>query len=202
MDAKTFEQGDQEVKELNSLTECVIGAAIEVHRQLGPGLLESVYEACLYSELKLLGVEVQRQVALPISYKGVVLEEGMRLDLLVGRSLIVELKAVEALLPIHSAQVITYLKEAQIYSAWRAITWLGRSAALVFLQISRYLLQKPPCIPSRSKRRASTRINPRFLKLSRLSGGLLLNFNVTALRQGIKRLYASNAYKGIPPLTP
>ena len=148
MDAKTFEQGDQEVKELNSLTECVIGAAIEVHRQLGPGLLESVYEACLYSELKLLGVEVQRQVALPISYKGVVLEEGMRLDLLVGRSLIVELKAVEALLPIHSAQVITYLK------------------------------------------------------LSRLSGGLLLNFNVTALRQGIKRLYASNAYKGISPFTP
>ena len=56
------------------------------------------------------------------------------------------------------------LKEARIYSAWRAITWFGRSAALVFLQISRYLLQKPPCIPSRSKRRASTRINPRFLK--------------------------------------
>ena len=86
MTEKIFEQEDQEVKELNRLTAFVIGAAIEVHRQLGPGLLESVYEACLYSELKSLGVQVQRQVTLPITYKGVVLEDGMRLDLLVGKS--------------------------------------------------------------------------------------------------------------------
>ena len=66
--------------------------------------------------------------------------------------------------------VFTGAREARIYSSWRAITWLGRSAALVFLQISRYLLQKPPCIPSRSKRRASTRINPRFPRVSAESG--------------------------------
>jgi len=92
------------------LTREVIGAAIEVHRVLGPGLLESTYERCLEHELKHRGVNVARQVVLPVEYKGMQLDEGYRLDLVVNGSLLLELKSVEALLPIHRAQVITYLK--------------------------------------------------------------------------------------------
>ncbi len=143
--AKEIEQGGQEVRDLSSLTELVIGAAIEVHRQLGPGLLESVYEVCLYAELTSMKIEVQRQVVVPITYKGIVLKDGLRLDLLVDNRLVVEIKAVESLHPVHSAQVITYLK------------------------------------------------------LARLPSGLLLNFNVSALRQGIKRLYATGGTKAISP---
>ncbi len=112
----------------------VIGAAIEVHRALGPGLLESAYEQCLCYELKQRGVVYSRQVALPVSYKGVELECGYRLDIVIENSLVVEIKAIDAIAPIHEAQLLTYL---------------------------------------------------------RLSGhrlGLLINFNVPVLRDGIKRL--------------
>jgi len=96
--------------ELNEISGQVIGAAIEVHRELGPGLLESAYEACLRHELQQRGVRVEQQVPVPVFYKGLHLECGYRLDLLVENQVIVELKAVESLLPIHEAQLLTYLK--------------------------------------------------------------------------------------------
>ena len=94
------------------LTEQVIGAAINVHRALGPGLLESTYEECLCHELDLAGIEFQRQVPLPVLYKAVRLECGYRLDLIVEGRLIVELKTAEKLLPVHKAQLLTYMKLA------------------------------------------------------------------------------------------
>lgn len=96
--------------DINKLTGIVIGAAIEVHKALGPGLLESAYEECLYRELFLRKMPLKRQVPLPIDYKGVKLDCGYRLDIVVAEQLIVELKACEALLPIHEAQLLTYLK--------------------------------------------------------------------------------------------
>ena len=119
--------------DINRLTERVIGAAIEVHRALGPGLLESAYQACLLYELRQLGLAVENEKALPVVYKDVVLECGYRIDLLVENAVIVELKAVDELAGIHQAQILSYLK------------------------------------------------------LSGCSVGLLLNFNVTQLTQGIKR---------------
>ncbi|MBI4951785.1 MAG: GxxExxY protein [Myxococcales bacterium] len=98
--AGRFEDGSDEL----------IAACIEVHRHVGPGLLESVYEQCLAHELALRGLRVERQRVLPVTYKGVVLEHGHRLDLVVEEKIIVEVKAVERLLPVHEAQVITYLK--------------------------------------------------------------------------------------------
>ncbi|MGC2548895.1 MAG: GxxExxY protein [Candidatus Sulfotelmatobacter sp.] len=92
------------------LTEQVIGAAIEVHRELGPGLMESAYEECLCHELHLRGLKFERQMALPVRYKGVNLDCGYRLDLVVEDSLILELKCVEHTLPVHDAQLLTYLK--------------------------------------------------------------------------------------------
>ena len=92
------------------VTEAIIGAAIEVHRQLGPGLLESVYEAALAYELTERGLTVERQKPVPIAYKGLRFDEGFRIDLLVAGEVVVELKCVETLLPIHDAQVISYLK--------------------------------------------------------------------------------------------
>jgi GxxExxY protein len=92
------------------LTEKVIGFAIEVHRQLGPGLLESAYEECLCYELKENGIPFRRQVSLPVVYKGVRLDCGYRLDVLIQDQLILELKTVERLMPIHEAQMLTYLK--------------------------------------------------------------------------------------------
>jgi GxxExxY protein len=92
------------------LTERVIGLAIEVHRELGPGLLESVYEECLCYELSEVGVPVQRQVKVPIVYRGRVLDDGFRADIVVNDELIVEIKAVERVLPVHEAQVLTYLR--------------------------------------------------------------------------------------------
>jgi GxxExxY protein len=88
----------------------IVGAAIEVHRHLGPGLLESAYERCLARELLLRGIPFQRQVPLPVEYRGLQLECGYRLDLVVGNSIVVEVKAVGKVLPIHRAQVLTYLK--------------------------------------------------------------------------------------------
>ncbi len=95
---------------LNKLSGEVIGAAIEVHCELGPGLLESSYEASLQHELKLRGYESVRQLVLPIKYKDLVVAEAYRIDLLVENCLVVELKTVETLLPIHSAQLLTYLR--------------------------------------------------------------------------------------------
>jgi GxxExxY protein len=103
-DAKT-EPGE----DLDAIAHAVIGAAIEVHRRLGPGFLESVYEEALCVELQLQGIPFVRQPTVAVQYKGRLVGEG-RLDLLVAGSLIVELKAVEGLLPIHQAQLLSYLK--------------------------------------------------------------------------------------------
>ena len=95
---------------LNKLSGEVIGAAIEVHNDLGPGLLESPYEASLQHELKLRGFDSVRQLILPIKYKDLVVPEAYRIDRVVENCLVIELKTVEALLPIHSAQLLTYLR--------------------------------------------------------------------------------------------
>ena len=120
--------------ETDFLTQKVIGCAIEVHRQLGPGLLESSYENCLMYELQQIGIEAVSQVELPIDYKEIKIDAGYRLDILIPDKLVIELKAVDKLVPIHSAQLITYLK------------------------------------------------------LSGIKTGLLINFNVTKLVDGIKRI--------------
>ena len=99
-----------EKEELNRITQAIIGAAIEVHKQLGPGLLESAYEACTAFELVERGLQVEQQKSLPLSYKQVRLDCGYRLDLLVEEKVIVEIKAVDKLLPIHEAQLRSYLK--------------------------------------------------------------------------------------------
>ena len=118
---------------LNELSEIVIGAAIEVHKRLGPGLLESAYLACLCRELTLRGVPFEAEVELPVTYKGELVDCGYRIDILVDNRLVVELKSVESLEPIHEAQLLTYLR----LGGWNV--------------------------------------------------GLLINFNVTVLKNGIKR---------------
>lgn len=92
------------------LTQKIIGAAIQVHRELGPGLLESTYEACVLFELAERGLRVERQKAVPIAYRGVRIDCGYRIDLLVEDLIVVELKAVAELLPVHEAQLLSYLK--------------------------------------------------------------------------------------------
>ncbi|MEA1947676.1 MAG: GxxExxY protein [Thermodesulfobacteriota bacterium] len=96
--------------EFDELSNKVIGCAIEVHRNLGPGLLESTYEQCLAHELKIEGMPFKLQYPLPVEYKGIKLDCGYRIDLLVANSLIVELKNIENVLPIHQAQLLTYMK--------------------------------------------------------------------------------------------
>lgn len=96
--------------EMDEVAKQVVNAALAVHRGLGPGLLESVYEICLAHELRKRGLKVERQLELPVAYDGIRLDAGFRLDLVVNDCLIVELKTVDALLPIHHAQVLTYLK--------------------------------------------------------------------------------------------
>ena len=125
---------DTETLRLDALTERVIGFCIEIHRHLGPGLLESAYEECLCYELSVAGLRFERQKALPVAYKGLKLDCGYRIDVLVQGELILELKAVEAILPIHEAQLLTYLK------------------------------------------------------LSGIPVGLLINFHVPVLKQGLKRM--------------
>ncbi|MEZ5345990.1 MAG: GxxExxY protein [Pyrinomonadaceae bacterium] len=98
--------------ELNDISEKIIGCAIQVHRILGPGLLESTYEICLVHELNKIGLKVEKQVALPIVYDGLKLDAGYQLDVLVEQCVIVELKSVERILPIHEAQLLTYLRLA------------------------------------------------------------------------------------------
>ena len=118
----------------NQLTNEIIGSAIEVHRNLGPGLLESTYEECMAYELQERNLNVKRQIEIPVLYKGTQLEQNYRIDLLVNNQVIIELKSVNKLEPIHDAQLLTYLKLA----------------------------------------------NKKY--------GLLLNFNVPIMKQGIKRL--------------
>lgn len=121
------------IQDINILTNKVLGLAFEVHTQLGAGLLESTYESCLFYELKENNINVERQKKLPIIYKGIQLDTDYRIDLLIDNQLIIELKSVETLQSVHSAQLLTYMK------------------------------------------------------LSNLKYGLLLNFNVSHLKQGIKR---------------
>ncbi len=141
---------------LDHLTAAIIGAAMRVHDELGPGLLESAYEACLAHELGTRGLGVERQRSLPVVYRGVSLDCGYRLDLVVDGCVIVEVKALENLLPVHEAQLLSYLR------------------------------------------------------LSGLKVGLLINFHVRSLRQGIRRvvnaypepasaLSASSAFEGAKP---
>lgn len=120
--------------ELDRIAKQVVDAAFSVHTKLGPGLLENVYEICLVHEISKRGLKCERQVLLPIVYDGIKIDAGLRLDLVVEDSLIVELKAVEIVLPVHQAQVLTYLK------------------------------------------------------LSKKRLALLINFNVTLIRDGIKRI--------------
>jgi GxxExxY protein len=120
--------------DINKLTRDVIGAAVEVHKVLGPGLLESAYEECLCHELRLRNIAYERQKELPIEYKGIKLDCGYRLDIVVASKLILELKSCNNLEPIHKAQLLTYLK------------------------------------------------------LTGIKIGLLINFNVPLLKQGIKRI--------------
>ena len=119
---------------INSITRQIIGAAISVHEELGPGLLESAYEACIVHEMTRLGLRVERQMPQPVVYKGIALDCGYRLDLLVEGAVVVELKSVESIERIHCRQLLTYLK------------------------------------------------------LSKTQVGLLINFNVERLREGIKRI--------------
>jgi GxxExxY protein len=123
-----------DILDVNKTTESIIGAAIEVHRHLGPGLLESAYEECLCEELSLRKILFKRQIALPVTYKSKKLDIGYRVDLLVKDEVVVEIKTVESILPIHEAQTLTYMR----LGGWQV--------------------------------------------------GLILNFNVTILKNGIKRL--------------
>jgi GxxExxY protein len=122
--------------ELNRITEQIIGAAIDVHKALGPGLLESAYEECLCRELELRGVKFRRQVPLPVEYKGVRLDCGYRLDLVVAEAVVVELKAVENLEPIHEAQMLTYLK----LGGWKLGLLINFNVSLLKKGIRRFVL--------------------------------------------------------------
>ena len=97
------------------LTEKVIGCAIEVDRILGPGLLESAYQRCMLFELRKQGLAVETEVPMPVNYKGEIMDCGYRVDMLVEKSLILELKAVDAILPIHQAQILTYMKLSGVH---------------------------------------------------------------------------------------
>jgi GxxExxY protein len=96
--------------DLNALTEQIIGAAIEVHRELGPGLLESTYEACLVHELRLRGIVVEVEKEMSVRYKNLLVEKAYKIDILAQNAIVIELKAVEKIHPIHEAQILTYLK--------------------------------------------------------------------------------------------
>lgn len=106
----TTEPAELTEKGLHSLTGTIIGAAIEVHRTLGPGLLESTYEACLIYELRLRKLKVEHQKSMPVFYKDVMLDCGYRVDLVVENEVIIEIKAVSTIAPIHEAQLLSYLK--------------------------------------------------------------------------------------------
>jgi GxxExxY protein len=141
-DAARLEGGMDDRKRLDTLTESIIGSAIEVHRALGPGLLESAYERCLSFDLATRGFTVEHQKPIPLFYKNTRLDCGYRVDLVVANEVIVEVKSVEQLLPIHGAQLLSYLR------------------------------------------------------LSRLQVGLLINFNVSVLKNGLRRIV--NSYPDFP----
>ena len=101
------------MKNVEEIARLAVDCGLRIHRQLGPGLLESVYEAVLELQLRRLGLFVQRQQPVPINYEGVVLQEGFRIDLLIEHSLIIEVKSVEKLLPVHGKQLLTYLRLAE-----------------------------------------------------------------------------------------
>ena len=122
--------------DINEITHAVIGAAIEVHRQLGPGLLESAYLECLSREFVLRGIPFEREKPLPLEYKGVHLECGYRLDLLVAGCVVVEIKSVEALAPVHDAQLLTYLR----LGGWRVGLLINFNVAALKSGIHRRIL--------------------------------------------------------------
>ena len=122
--------------ELNRITSHVIGAAIEVHRQLGPGLLESSYRECLCRELLLRSIPFEREKPLPLKYKGIHLGCGYRVDLLVADSVVIEVKAIEALAPIHEAQLLTYLR----IGGWRLGLLINFNVAVLKSGIRRRVL--------------------------------------------------------------
>jgi len=122
--------------DINEITHAVIGAAIEVHRQLGPRLLESAYLECLSRELVLRGIPFEREKPLPLEYKGVHLECGYRLDLLVARCVVVEVKSVETLAPVHDAQLLTYLR----LGGWRVGLLINFNVAALKSGIHRKIL--------------------------------------------------------------
>jgi GxxExxY protein len=114
MGRREVEQKDQKVRRHEDGSDLVIGALIEVHRELGPGLLESAYEACFCRELQLLDMAFERQRPIGIAYKGLLIDRGYRIDVLVEHRIVVELKVVDQLLPVHAAQVLTYMKLARV----------------------------------------------------------------------------------------
>ena len=122
--------------ESTELTRAVIGAAIEVHRALGPGLLESAYDRCLERELACRGIPCRRQVALPLEYKGVRLDCGYRVDFVFGSELALELKAVSTLEPVHEAQLLTYMK----LGGWRLGLLINFNVAVLKNGIRRRIL--------------------------------------------------------------
>ena len=109
------------------LTDLIIGKAVEVHSSLGPGLLESVYEACLAYELTEVGLSVERQKTLPVRYKNIFLDDGLRMDMVIENRVVIELKCVDKILPVHEAQLYTYLKLS------------GNRVGLLFNFYTRYL---------------------------------------------------------------
>jgi GxxExxY protein len=127
------------IAELNRLTDKIIGAAIEVHRNLGPGLLESAYETCLAYELEQLGLKIERQKPLPLIYKDIRLDQGYRIDLSVEHKVVVELKVVEQLVPAHEAQVLSYLK----FSGCQIGLLLNFNTKLMKDGVRRFIMNQP-----------------------------------------------------------
>lgn len=121
---------------INEITEAIIGAAIEVHRILGPGLLESAYQECLARELTLRQIPFEQEKPLPLEYKGAKLECGYRMDLLVAEMVVVEIKAADELLPIHQAQLLTYMK----LGGWKVGLLINFHAPLLKKGIKRMVL--------------------------------------------------------------
>ncbi|MCC7116891.1 MAG: GxxExxY protein [Anaerolineales bacterium] len=128
--------GAKVVQEINKTTESIIGAAIEVHKHLGPGLLESAYEECLCHELSLRNIPFQRQVPLPVAYKGTKLDCGYRIDLLVNNEVVVELKSVDSILPIHEAQTLTYMR----LGSWKVGLILNFNVPILVKGVKRLVL--------------------------------------------------------------
>ncbi len=124
------------IQGVNQTTESIIGAAIEVHKHLGPGLLESAYEECLCHELALRSIPFQKQVPLPVVYKGVKLDCGYRIDLLVKNEVVVELKAIESVLPVHEAQALTYMR----LGGWKVGLIINFNVPIVVKGIKRLVL--------------------------------------------------------------